>query len=83
MIYKDVCIPACQNRCFERLIDETEKQNTVAGVKPKLRQHAFGRCSVEALRYSERLKRHGKRANGNYLSERWTHCPLCGEKLEG
>lgn len=83
MIYKEVCVPTCPNGCFEQLIDEAEEQNTVAGVKPKLRQHAFGSSSIEALRYSERLKRHGKRANGHYISKQWTHCPFCGAKLEG
>lgn len=81
MIYKDVCIPNCPNKCFEKMIDEAEEENIKSGVNPRFNAYGLGSSTIYIRRYSKRLKRHAHRANGNYLSKEWTNCPLCGERL--
>ena len=82
--YRGVWIPVkCPNKCFERLVDKALDNNIIDGVEPRIRTYNshLGYTAFEIFCYSKRLKRHSTRANGHYISERWTHCPLCGAKL--
>jgi hypothetical protein len=81
--YKGIYIPACPNRCFERIVDAGIAENVVDGMEPRIAPNGIGSSCFAFRRYSKKLKRHGHTVNGHYYSERWTHCPHCGEKLEG
>ena len=73
----------CPNGCFHKLIDRAISENTVSGKEPKVAERpGFGRASFDAKRYSAKLGRHTKTVNGHYVSAHWTHCPICGARLE-
>lgn len=73
----------CPNGCFHKLIDRAIEENSIAGIEPKVAEvPGFGMVGFEIRRYSAKLKRHTETVNGHYAYAHWTHCPICGERLE-
>lgn len=80
--YRGAIIPGyCENRCFERLVDQAIATNRVEETEPLFRSYHNGRTSFEILRWSKKLKRYQTRPQGNYIHLDWAYCPHCGMKL--
>lgn len=73
----------CPNGCFRKLWEQAVAENRIDGHDPVLEWGAHSYYSVlEIKRWSHRLGRHSRRANGHYLVVHFAYCPHCGERLQ-